>query len=235
MEFADDHAQGRRRLEHADARLRAAVALPRRLARAQRRVLRPRPRQRLARATPRSSGPGRETTRSASRSSPSCDRPMQRTTRIVGCPGGRPGRGRRSRSSAQQPVVTPGGILPVLETYLESLRQQSGIPGMSAAVVQGRRDRLGEGLRLRQPRDARARHARHAVSRRRRQRDARGGAAAAVRRAAAARPRRSVRAATGSRRPNRTRRCAACSRTPRPAASGSRSSTARSASRSSRR
>jgi CubicO group peptidase (beta-lactamase class C family) len=37
--------------------------------------------------------------------------------------------------SAQQPTVTPGGILPVLDAYLESLRQQVGIPGMSAAVV----------------------------------------------------------------------------------------------------
>jgi CubicO group peptidase (beta-lactamase class C family) len=37
--------------------------------------------------------------------------------------------------SAQQPLVTPGGILPVLDTYLESLRQQVGIPGMSVAVL----------------------------------------------------------------------------------------------------
>jgi len=36
---------------------------------------------------------------------------------------------------AQQPSITPGGILPVLDTYLESLRQQAGIPGMSAAVL----------------------------------------------------------------------------------------------------
>ena len=37
---------------------------------------------------------------------------------------------------AQQPVFTPPALLPPLETYLESLRQQAGIPGMSAAVVQ---------------------------------------------------------------------------------------------------
>ena len=37
--------------------------------------------------------------------------------------------------SAQQALVTPGGILPVLDTYLESLRLQVGIPGMSAAVL----------------------------------------------------------------------------------------------------
>jgi CubicO group peptidase (beta-lactamase class C family) len=38
--------------------------------------------------------------------------------------------------SAQQPsIFTPGGVLPVLDAYLESLRQQVGIPGMSAAVV----------------------------------------------------------------------------------------------------
>jgi CubicO group peptidase (beta-lactamase class C family) len=38
--------------------------------------------------------------------------------------------------SAQQPsIFTPGGSLPVLDTYLEPLRQQAGIPGMSVAVV----------------------------------------------------------------------------------------------------
>lgn len=36
----------------------------------------------------------------------------------------------------QQPTIfTPGGTLPVLESYLESLRQQTGIPGMSAVLV----------------------------------------------------------------------------------------------------
>ena len=39
-------------------------------------------------------------------------------------------------TSAQQPtVITPGGMLPVLDSYLEPLRQQAGIPGMSAAVL----------------------------------------------------------------------------------------------------
>jgi CubicO group peptidase (beta-lactamase class C family) len=39
-------------------------------------------------------------------------------------------------SSAQQALVfTPFGIIPVLETYLEALRQQAAIPGMSAALV----------------------------------------------------------------------------------------------------
>lgn len=38
-------------------------------------------------------------------------------------------------TSAQQPIFTPFGILPVLDAYLEALRQQAGIPGMSAAVV----------------------------------------------------------------------------------------------------
>ena len=38
--------------------------------------------------------------------------------------------------SAQQPAVFgPGGTLPVLDSYLEALRQQAGIPGMSAAAV----------------------------------------------------------------------------------------------------
>jgi CubicO group peptidase (beta-lactamase class C family) len=36
----------------------------------------------------------------------------------------------------QQPALfTPAGTIPVLESYLEALRQQSGIPGMSAAIV----------------------------------------------------------------------------------------------------
>ena len=39
-------------------------------------------------------------------------------------------------ASGQQPsLFTPSGTLPVLESYLEALRQQAGIPGMSAAVV----------------------------------------------------------------------------------------------------
>jgi CubicO group peptidase (beta-lactamase class C family) len=38
-------------------------------------------------------------------------------------------------SGQQAPAFTPYGVFPVLETYLESLRQQTGIPGMSAAVV----------------------------------------------------------------------------------------------------
>jgi CubicO group peptidase (beta-lactamase class C family) len=39
---------------------------------------------------------------------------------------------------AQQPlgIVVPAGFFPNLETYLESLRAQAGIPGMSAAVIQ---------------------------------------------------------------------------------------------------
>jgi CubicO group peptidase (beta-lactamase class C family) len=35
----------------------------------------------------------------------------------------------------QPPVFTPFGALPVLDSYLEALRRQAGIPGMSAAVV----------------------------------------------------------------------------------------------------
>ena len=35
----------------------------------------------------------------------------------------------------QPPVFTPFGALPVLDNYLEALRKQTGIPGMSAAVV----------------------------------------------------------------------------------------------------
>ncbi len=40
-----------------------------------------------------------------------------------------------SALTAQQPIFTPHGILPVLDSYLEALRLQAGIPGMSAAVV----------------------------------------------------------------------------------------------------
>jgi len=39
------------------------------------------------------------------------------------------------RGQQQPSVFTPGGTLPVLESYLESLRLQAGIPGMSAAVL----------------------------------------------------------------------------------------------------
>jgi CubicO group peptidase (beta-lactamase class C family) len=38
-------------------------------------------------------------------------------------------------SAQQPPVFTPGGSLPVLDSYLEALRQQAGIPGMSAIVL----------------------------------------------------------------------------------------------------
>lgn len=38
-------------------------------------------------------------------------------------------------TAGQQPIFTPFGIVPVLDPYLESLRQQTGIPGMSAALV----------------------------------------------------------------------------------------------------
>ena len=38
-------------------------------------------------------------------------------------------------SGQQRSLLTPTGTIPVLESYLEALRQQSGIPGMSAAIV----------------------------------------------------------------------------------------------------
>lgn len=37
--------------------------------------------------------------------------------------------------AGQQPAFTPYGIIPVLDAYLEALRQQAGVPGMSAALV----------------------------------------------------------------------------------------------------
>src|SRR3954447_24817306 len=39
-------------------------------------------------------------------------------------------------SAQRATVVAPAGFFPNLEIYLESLRVQAGIPGMSAAVVQ---------------------------------------------------------------------------------------------------
>jgi CubicO group peptidase (beta-lactamase class C family) len=40
------------------------------------------------------------------------------------------------RAQQHQPsIFTPGSTIPVLESYLESLRQQAGIPGMAAALV----------------------------------------------------------------------------------------------------
>jgi CubicO group peptidase (beta-lactamase class C family) len=38
-------------------------------------------------------------------------------------------------AAGQTPVFTPYGIIPILDAYLEALRQQAGIPGMSAALV----------------------------------------------------------------------------------------------------
>jgi CubicO group peptidase (beta-lactamase class C family) len=37
--------------------------------------------------------------------------------------------------AGQGPLLPPGGPFPVLETYLESMRQQAGIPGMSGLVL----------------------------------------------------------------------------------------------------
>src|SRR5688500_14874902 len=37
--------------------------------------------------------------------------------------------------AGQQPIFTPFGIIPILDPYLESLRQQTGVPGLSAALV----------------------------------------------------------------------------------------------------
>jgi CubicO group peptidase (beta-lactamase class C family) len=43
----------------------------------------------------------------------------------------------------QQPsLFTPAGTIPVLESYLESLRAQAGIPGMSGALVAGPDDEI---------------------------------------------------------------------------------------------
>jgi CubicO group peptidase (beta-lactamase class C family) len=39
------------------------------------------------------------------------------------------------RAQQQPSIFTPSGTIPVLESYLESLRQQAGIPGMSGAIV----------------------------------------------------------------------------------------------------
>ena len=42
-----------------------------------------------------------------------------------------------SRPAAQQPAFNRYETLSVLEVYLEALRQQAGVPGMSAAIVRG--------------------------------------------------------------------------------------------------
>src|SRR5690349_15441947 len=44
---------------------------------------------------------------------------------------------RMAATSAQQPspIFTQGGSIPVLDSYLEALRQQAGIPGMAATVL----------------------------------------------------------------------------------------------------
>ena len=38
-------------------------------------------------------------------------------------------------TAGQQPIFAPYGVVPVLDAYLEALRAQTGIPGMSAALV----------------------------------------------------------------------------------------------------
>jgi CubicO group peptidase (beta-lactamase class C family) len=40
-----------------------------------------------------------------------------------------------TRGQQQPSIFLPAGMLPVLDAYLEALRQQAGIPGMSAAVL----------------------------------------------------------------------------------------------------
>src|SRR5262249_42085464 len=44
----------------------------------------------------------------------------------------------RSAAQQQSPLISTAPTLPVLESYLESLRQQAGIPGMSAVLVRDR-------------------------------------------------------------------------------------------------
>src|SRR5436189_6041186 len=83
------------------------------------------------RATWRSSGPGRPTTSWGSRSSPWCA--DMRKWVVLACAFAAL---LTTSVAAQQPsVYAPLGGIPVLDTYLESLRQQAGIPGMSAAIV----------------------------------------------------------------------------------------------------
>jgi CubicO group peptidase (beta-lactamase class C family) len=73
----------------------------------------------------------------------------------------------------QPPVFTPFGAIPVLDAYLESLRQQMAIPGMTAAVVRDGSIIWERGYGF------------HAVRRRRHQRDARSHDAARMRRTTA--------------------------------------------------
>ena len=76
------------------------------------------------------------------------------------------------------------GAIPPLERYLEPLREQAGIPGMSGAVVQNGEIILGSGLRLSGRRSQNRSNTRHAVSCSGPQPDAGGDSRAAMRRAA---------------------------------------------------
>jgi hypothetical protein len=94
-------------------------------------------------------------------------------------------------SGQQRSLLTPGGTISILESYLEAIRQQIAIPAMSAAVV---KDGVivwekGYGFqnvatRLRATPDTPCWGGR--------ERNARGGAAPAVCRAASSRARRTV-------------------------------------------
>src|SRR5215471_411259 len=44
----------------------------------------------------------------------------------------------RGAAQQQSPLISTSPTLPVLESYLESLRQQAGIPGMSGVLVRDR-------------------------------------------------------------------------------------------------
>src|SRR6185436_3620065 len=50
----------------------------------------------------------------------------------------------RAQQRPPQSIFTSGSTIPVLESYLESLRLQAGIPGMSAIVLRNGADRNGE-------------------------------------------------------------------------------------------
>ena len=112
------------------------------------------------------------------------DSPDPDTRRAVRPVGGDFRTGRRPES-VPAPVITP-----TFETYLESLRQQAGIPGLSAAIVKDGQIAWERGLRLSERRGADPRDARHALPGHGSQRDARRDLAAAVRRGAAPRARR---------------------------------------------
>src|SRR5215471_9180041 len=91
------------------------------------------------RATRRLCGPGRPTMRWDSRSSLSYASEMHAIRKSVALVAILVGLASlRGAAQHQSPLISTSPTLPLLESYLESLRQQTGIPGMSGVLVRDR-------------------------------------------------------------------------------------------------